>query len=222
MTWRLLLILLAVAQIAALPVVIEPPTLTIGEPLSVQVALPDEAAELIGLPDLGPLALLEPPRRSGTTFTLRLLPVRPGPLTFPPLPFQTGQSRFSTAATELMIEAPPLPDSPLPVRALPEPTPAGRPSGLWLPLSAGVLGLLLLSAVVIHRRRPAAAAQTAGAEDPLAQLAAAVERYQLLGHPEWLRLRQQLEHLRFAPVQHSDADIQALAAELNRLRGELS
>ena len=217
---RLLLTVVAVTQIAALPLSVDPPTAEVGIPLTVSITLPDTPTELIGFPDLGSFVLLAPPERNGNNFTFRLLPLRPGNQSIPALPFRTGQRQLTTATISLSVAAPPVPDNPHPLRPLPEPTRQrqDRSSSILISIAGGfaVLGLTI---VIFRRRRHAPVARPApDLDDQFAQLAATVNQVPNIDRPEWQRFCQKLERVRFSPLPRNLEQLQELNAEFIRLQ----
>jgi hypothetical protein len=219
---RLLLILLAVTQIAALPLSIEPKNVMVGSPLTITISLPNESTTLVGFPDLDAFALLEEPERIGDTLTIRLLPLRAGDLTIPALPFQTGRRLDTTESTILTIDIPTIPESPHPLRPLPKmkPTPQTAPVWSWIILVIGLAVTGLLIASRIRYRRPKRTKQALNLEDQFSDLAAAAALLRVVDDPEWDRFFQQLDRIRFGPLPHSDNDLQEFTAKLTSLRGE--
>lgn len=217
---RLLLILIATTQIAALPLAIDPPTVEIGTLVTLSISLPSESTTLVGLPDLGSFALLEPPVRSGNILTLKLLPLRPGELTIPPFPFQTGQRLESTNAIRLSVEAPFVPESAHPLRPLPEET--YQDNSLWKMITsiAGFATLALLIAASLRYRRPKTIDPVCDLNDRFAVLARAVQQVRDHDDPEWDRLCRRIDRSRFAPLPRSDEELQELTSEFARLKGE--
>ena len=221
---RLLLILIAATQIAALPLSVDPPTAEVGIPLTISISLPDATTELVGYPDLGSFALLTPPERSGNSFTFRLLPLRPGSQSIPALSFRTGQHRDATAATVLTVAAPPAPDVPHPLLPLPASVRQlqRHSNRLLISITAGFAFLGLVLTVFLHRRRARITQPTPDLDEQFAQLATAVSRVQDIDNPEWQHFCRQLERIRFAPLPRNQEQLQELTGEFVRLRGETS
>ncbi len=219
---RLLLLVVAVTQIAALPLSVDPPTAEVGIPLTVSITLPDATTELVGFPDLGPFALLAPPERSGNKFTFHLLPLRPDSQSIPALPFRIGQRLVTTDAVSLSVAAPPVPDSPHPLRPLPDPARERqeRSSHILISIAAG-FAILGLTVIIFRRRRQSQVAQPApDLDEQYAQLAAVVSRVPATDRPEWQQFCRQLERVRFAPLPRSQEKLQELIREFIRLQEE--
>lgn len=221
---RLVWIVVAASQLAALPLSVDPPTAEVGIPLTVSISLPDATTELIGFPDLGSFALLAPPERSGNNITLHLLPLRPGIQSIPALPFRTGQHRVTTDAVTLSVAAPPVPDRPHPLRPLPEPAreQQKRSNNLLFSITAGFAALGLVLTLFLRRRRAQIAQPAPDLDEQFAQLAAAVSLIQDIDNPEWHRFCRQLERSRFAPLSRNQNQLQELTGEFVRLREETS
>lgn len=216
---RLLMILLAVTQIAALPLAIEPEEVEIGRPVTVSIALPDDSYRLLGVPDLGPFVLIAPIEQDGNRVTLRLLPLRPGMHSIPPLPFSSGQRRMTSAATPARISAPELPKTPHPLRALPEADtePAVTRQGAALIVGGGLLLLFLAIAV---RRRPGRHSAEPSLDDRLFALAVAAKRASDNGDPDWRQFCQRLDRIRFAPIPLRHEELEELTEDFVRLSEE--
>jgi hypothetical protein len=219
---RLLVILIAVSQLAALPLAIEPARVEVGVPISVAITLPDATTKFIGFPDLGAFALLTAPERIGNTFTLQLLSLRPGDQALPPLPFRSGQLQLSTAETFLIVNAPPTPESPHPLKPFPEPEqePVKHSNRLlrYILVSLAVFGMVLIVARYLDRTQEAAT--EADLDQQFANLAAAVRQTPDFNNPELQQFWQKLEKVRFGPLLRNESHLLALQAEFGRLRGE--
>ncbi len=220
MICRLFLILIAATQIAALPVAIAPETAHIGQPLTLIITLPEEETNLVGLPDLGTFALLEPAIRNGNLLTLRLLPLRPGDQTIPGLPFQTGQRLESTTAISIAVEAPATPESPHPLRPFPEKTGQDRSTQKIALLVVGFALLMLLMAAALWARRLRTIKPADDPVDPFSHLAAAAQQARVRSDPDWDCFCQRLDRIRFAPLPRSDEELAELTVEFSRLKGE--
>jgi hypothetical protein len=217
---RLLFILIAATQIAALPLTIDPPTVEIGTPVTLSISLPTETTKLVGFPDLGSFALLEPPVRKGTILTIKLLPLRPGEQTIPPFPFQTGQRLESTTTIRLSVEAPIVPESAHPLRPLPEATDQTNLPWKNIVLIAGFATLALLLTAGLRYRRQKTIEPEYDLNDRFAQLDRAVQQAREQANPDWDNLCRQLDRSRFAPLPQREDELQELTAEFLRLRGE--
>ena len=217
---RLLLILIAATQIAALPLSVSPPIAEVGTPLTISITLPEETTKLAGFPDLEPFALLGLPERTGKTLTLHLLPLRPGQHAIPALTFQTGQRRDSTVATLLVIEAPAALDTPHPLRPLPESEQPGRPSWLWIPLTSGLVVLAFFLIGLLPKRLSKTLKPKRNNNDPFSELATSVGKTRIINDPNWDRFCHRLDRIRFSPLPHDPNELQELIKEFDLLRGE--
>lgn len=224
MSWRLLFILIAVTQLAALPISVNPPEVEFGKPVTIRVTLPEKSSDLVGFPELEPFALLTPPEKLDNEFIFRLLPLRPGRQTIPALTFRTGQRLERTEPVTLTIAAPQIPKAPHPLRSFPVPEHERieNPNRIWLGVAAGfaILGLILVG--FLRLRRSQIAQPENDLDEQFAQLAAEARLIQDLGKPGWQQFLRQLEKIRFAPLSRSKEQLQVLTAEFVKLRGEQS
>ena len=219
---RLFFILIAATQIAALPVSIDPPTAEIGMPLTVSISLPSATTTLVGLPDLGSFALLEPPKQNDKRFTIRLLPLRSGDQTLPSFSFQSGQRREATNIIVLTVEATEIPETPHPLRPFPETAGQNSSSERLIPLFIGFAILMLLLILALRYRRPNIGMQTGDPQDPFSLLARAVHQARIHTDPDWEQLCRQIDRVRFGPLPHSNDELEEFEIEFARLKGEAS
>jgi hypothetical protein len=218
--WRLFLILIAATQIAALPLKIEPPTVEIGMPLTVSITLPNLSSELVGFPDLGFFALLEPPVRNGNQFTFTLLPLRPGSQRIPAFAFRSDQRLESTDSIDITVEAPAILATAHPLKPFPDST---SPDGIFtrvVYLIAGLGGVVLLLSTTSRFRRSKTIQPPVSLDDQFAQLARAAKHARNHNDPDWNSFCQRLERIRFAPVSRNTVQLAELTAEFARLKGE--
>lgn len=224
MSRRLLLMLIAATQLAALPVSVDPPEVEFGRPVTITVTLPETSTELVGFPEIEPFALLTQPERFNNELTFRLLALRPGKQTIPSFAFRTDQNLERTEPVTLTIAVPQTPEEPHPLRSFPYPEREGieKPSKILPVLAAGIAVLVLILTVLLKRRRSHITQPAPDLDEQFTQLAAAVRLVQDLEEPEWQQFSRQLEKVRFAPLLRNEEQLRELTTEFVRLRGEQS
>lgn len=204
---------------APVPVLTTPSENTLGVPLTVTVELPDEKAELAGLPSLSPFELLAPPRKVGNQLRMVLLPMRAGRHAIPSLPLHYGPSRqLATAPLVVTVSEGIPPDSqPAPLKRLPR---TGNEQ--TAKLAALLFPFLLAPALLYlrHRRREKkeiSPLEHGGEEALLAALSRELERLHIHGDKRWETLRRRLERLRFAPGERPEEKILEFLADFRKL-----
>ncbi|TYO98275.1 hypothetical protein EDC39_10770 [Geothermobacter ehrlichii] len=166
-------LLLGAAPLPAL----QPADVRLGEPVVLQLRLPDAEWSLAGLPDLPAFRLLQPPRTDRGTLTLRLLPVRPGPTEIPPLTLVRGNRVLQSRPLPVTVTDPVAADTAVVPRQNWPPDNAFPP---WLPALALTAAVLLLFPICVRiRRRKLATGPYAAEKQRLAALPPSPERQQL-------------------------------------------
>jgi len=209
---RLLLGLFAPLLLAATPA--EPLNARLGVELILRLPLP-EGSSVVGYPELAPFALRTPPEINDGELVLELVPLRPGRHLFPALPLLDSSNRsLQTAPLVIDVTAPEPPAALQPLKQLPSmanPQSPQSPRRLWL------LALLLTATTALiwllrRRRQPEAT--------PLSRLDLLARNFAVRDDrddPRWQAFRSQLQRLRFAPLDHDDAQIDTLCAQFEAL-----
>jgi len=210
--WRLSLIALLCPLLVAatLPEVdISPAVQRLGEPLQLNIRLPDADWQLSGYPDLRPFRLLGAPEKDAGVLRLTLLPLRPGPAKIPVFPLHKGSRTWDSPSRTIQIEDP---YQDMQTASAPRAWPEGEgPSPFWwwlAPLAIGLPGFL-------GWRRARGRIVPPTAAHPLQELLAQLDR--LPDSPAKNRLREELDGFRFGPYHPAEKDLSSWQERLHML-----
>lgn len=204
---------------APLPVA-DPPRPLLGAPFTVRLPLPP-GSRLAGLPPLGALETVAPPRQEGDVLILYLMAMRTGEIPLPALPLTgEGGARFETSPLILSVsDGLPADAVPADLKELPSLPGTGR-RWLWLVTGLAVPGLLLMGRWWLRRRNQLPVAAEPTLEERLANWQRRLAALPAPPPRAIVELHQEVETLRFGPFPVTDSELERLGDELTRVLPE--